>query len=697
MRSRLADHLRAARRRHFVGRTEGKALFQEAIEAEEPEFFVLYVYGPGGLGKTSLLHEFDHLAQQAACHVAYLDGRNVEPTPEAFQHALHTALGFDPATLLLDCLAGRAGTQRVVILLDTYEHLMPLDDWLRDVFLPQMPENVFFVLAGRDEPASGWRSDPGWQELLRTLPLRYLSAEESLEFLQRRGVPENQQAAIIQFTHGYPLALSLVADVFDQQPDYQFQPEAAVDLITLLVSHLLDEVPGPAHRATLDLCCLARGTTEAHIAEILKTPDAHELFRWLRSLSFIDSGPRGLFPHDLAREVLHAELRWRNPDWYAELHKRARSYYTERIRESQGQEQQRALFDLIYLHRENPMVKPFFEWRTAAATVPDRMVESDLPALTAMVAKHEGDASAAIAAHWLARQPENVLVLRNTRGRPLGFLAMVGLHAVTPADQAIDPAVRAARTYLDRHAPLRVGEVATLFRFWLGDQEYQAVSPSQSILFTNMVRHYLTTPKLAFTFLPCADPDFWRMAFEYADLARLPAADFTVGGRSYGVYGHDWRVTPPVAWLTLLGDRELGAAVGQPQASHTLTLVVLSAEDFAEAAKQALQNLSRADVLRASPLLWSKLVADHVDPQAETAERTAVLQKHLMAAVETLRHAPRDLKLYRAVYHTYIQPAPTQELAAELLDVPFSSYRRHLKEGIQRVAQQLWRLETGAS
>jgi hypothetical protein len=596
----------------------------------------------------------------------------------------------------LDTLAELAGHQRVVILLDTYESLLGLDDWLRDAFLPQLPENVFLVLAGREEPARGWRSDPGWQLLLRTAPLRNLSALKSAEYLRRRRVPESQHPAIIHFTHGYPLALSLVADVFDQQPDYQFLPESAVDIISLLMAQLLGEAPGPAHRATLDVCCLLRGTTEAHLAELLQTPDAHELFRWLRTLSFIDSGPRGLFPHDLAREVLHADLRWRNPDWYVELHKRAGAYYTTRFQQSQGPEQQRALFDLIYLHRYHPMVQPFFAWQSAAGVAPDHMRPDDLPVLRAMIAAHEGETSAAIAAHWFARQPENVVILRDAQRQPAGFYLLVGLHDVTPADLAVDPAVRTTRAYLDQRAPLRMGEVATFVRFWMAADTYQSVSPVQSILVTNMVRHYLTTPKLAFTFVACADPEFWRLAFDYADLARLPAADFTVDARTYGVFGHDWRVVTPIAWLALLGDRELGATISPPAVAATPALIVLSEPDFAEAAKQAIQALVRPDLLRENPLLWSKVVDDQLEPQADIAARVACLQRQIKSATELLGANPKDLKLYRALYHTYVQPAPTQEQASELLDVPFSSYRRHLKEGIQRVVQTLWLAETGA-
>ena len=60
-----------------------------------------------------------------------------------------------------------------------------------------------------------------------------------------------------------------------------------------------------------------------------------------------------------------------------------------------------------------------------------------------------------------------------------------------------------------------------------------------------------------------------------------------------------------------------------------------------------------------------------------------------------MQASPKDLKYYRAVYHTFVQPAATQEVAAELLDLPFSTYRRHLKAGIARVTDLLWQREIG--
>jgi hypothetical protein len=65
--------------------------------------------------------------------------------------------------------------------------------------------------------------------------------------------------------------------------------------------------------------------------------------------------------------------------------------------------------------------------------------------------------------------------------------------------------------------------------------------------------------------------------------------------------------------------------------------------------------------------------------------------------IDTLRQHPRDDKLLRAVERTYVDPAPTQEAAAARLGLPFSTYRRHLTQGIERVVAWLWDREVYGS
>jgi hypothetical protein len=708
MSSSLVDRLKAERHRRFVGRGRELNFFKSAIAAAELPFYVLHVFGPGGVGKTTLLIECARICEQAQIQVIFLDARNLEPAPESFLSALRLAMAVSPLESPLQVLASRSVSEtcafaehdpkakhiRHVILIDTYETLAPLDEWLREEFLPQLPENILIVLAGRHSPTTPWRSDPGWQALIHLMPLRNLSPEESRTYLTRRKIPTDQHQTVLDFTHGYPLALSLVADVFAQGQDICFQPEAMPDVIKALLEKFVQEVPSPAHRMALEACALVRLTTEALLAQMLAMPDIHELFEWLRGLSFIELGQLGLFPHDLARNVLAADLRWRNPDWYAELHQRARTYYTTRLTQTQSQEQHRVLFDYIFLHRDNPAVRPRFTWQETSSLLTDTLRETDRPELIRMITEHEGEESAYLAAHWLTRQPQGVLVFRNAEQQPAGVVIMVALHQATSDDLNLDPGAQAAWRYLQNHAPLRRNEGATLFRFWMARDTYQAVSPTQSLIFINFVQHHRTTAGLAFTFFPCAEPDEWAAMFAYADLARIQQADFEVGGRRYGVYGHDWRVLPPKAWQELLARREIAAsaqAVSPSQMSEPL--VVLSQPEFAGAVQDALRKFSRPDTLQGNPLLHSRAVVERVTAKASRAERIAALKNLVKEAAESLQSSPREAKYYQALYHTHLDPAPTQEHAAEILNVPFSTFRRHLKAGVTRVADILWHQE----
>jgi hypothetical protein len=122
----------------------------------------------------------------------------------------------------------------------------------------------------------------------------------------------------------------------------------------------------------------------------------------------------------------------------------------------------------------------------------------------------------------------------------------------------------------------------------------------------------------------------------------------------------------------------------------------LSRAEFAAATQDLLRNFARPYMLQDNPLLRSGLVVQRSGLGANASHRTAALQALVKEVLETIKGSPQDVKLYRAVYHTYIQPAPTQEQASELLDIPYSTFRRHLKAGISRVTEVLWQWEMQA-
>jgi hypothetical protein len=690
--SSIAQRLSQERQRRFVGRSAEISWFESAITAPEFPFLVLQIFGPGGVGKTTLMGQYLRLCQQHQINGIYLDARHLETTCESFLATLRSLLNLEPVSSPIEVLGARTGKN--VLLIDTYETIAVLDDWLREDFIPQLPENTLIVLAGRLPPSPGWRSDTGWQEISRYLSLRNLSPEESQTYLISRAVPATQHQAVLEFTHGHPLALSLVADVLAQGQEVNFQPEAAPNVVKTLLERFIEDIPTSEQRLALEAFALVRLTTENLLSQMLDLPDAYELFKWLRQLSFTESGKSGIFPHDLVREVLIADLRWRNPDRYMELHQRSRGYYMKLLEQVQGFEQQRVLFDYIFLHRDNPSVRPRFTWQQNHALNTEPMRESDRPAILSMVTTNEGETSAKIAAHWLSRQPQNVWVFREQDGEIVGFILLLALDLASPEDLKIDPGAIAASRYLQNYAPLRSGEGATMFRFWMAKDTYQKVSAVQSLIFITCVQHYRTTTNLAFTFLPCAEPEYWQEMFAYADLNRLSPADFEVDGRRWGVYGHDWRVVSPSAWQELLAQREIAVSAQaiQPQ-QVSEPLLVLSQAEFLQAVQDALRQYTRPEELPNNPLLRSRLVLEQISAKATPKDKIAVLQNIIKTTAESWRCNPREEKLYRAIHRTYLQPAPTQELAAELLDLPFSTYRRHLKSGIDKLAISLWQRE----
>ncbi len=687
---RLADRLTAARQGRFVGRQAELELFRSALRAPEPPFAVLHIYGPGGVGKSTLLREYARLAVETGRPVILLD-RDVDASPPGFEMALGRALGLETGGADLS-LAG--WPDRAVLLIDTFELLAALDGWLRETFLPQLPADSLVVIAGRNPPTSAWRTDIAWAELAHFLPLRNLQPAESQTYLAARGIPEEQHADVLAFTHGHPLALSLVAEVMNQGDELiAFNPQTEPDVVRILLERFTQNVPGSQHRQALEICAHAPVTTEALLAESFGAEDGHLAFEWLRGLSFIEQGPRGLFPHDLAREVLDADLRWRNPDAYRQMHQQVRRYFVHQLKETQGLEQQQATLDWLFLQQYSSLGKSFLELESFGSHYARPAKEQDYPLILDMVQRHEGETSARIAQYWLQRQPEAFTVFcRTADQQPGGFLALLGLDTVTSEDLAADPAIEAAWTFAQQYGPVRPGETISYKRFWMDGDTYQ-VLPSAILNLVSVfgLMQWLTHPKLAWSFAAYEDPDYWQPLYGYIRFLRSPEADFEIGGRPYRAFSHDWRSEPAQVWLEVMAQRALVTDPEQDltEAPAVPPLVVLSETEFAEAVRQALRDYTQPGLLAGNPLMRSQLVTGIAGPETSLPALQALLQE----AAEALTGNPRSEKFYRAVYHTYLKPAPTQEAAAELLDLPFGTYRYHLAKGMERVTAWLWQRE----
>ena len=103
-----------------------------------------------------------------------------------------------------------------------------------------------------------------------------------------------------------------------------------------------------------------------------------------------------------------------------------------------------------------------------------------------------------------------------------------------------------------------------------------------------------------------------------------------------------------------------------------------------------MRDLHRPDLLALNPLLRTRLVATH-----EGASGAGGLAELVQAAAASLAADPRSDKPFRALDRTYLRASRTQEAAAAVLGLPFSTYRRHLRQGLEGVVARLWERELG--
>jgi hypothetical protein len=154
------------------------------------------------------------------------------------------------------------------------------------------------------------------------------------------------------------------------------------------------------------------------------------------------------------------------------------------------------------------------------------------------------------------------------------------------------------------------------------------------------------------------------------------------------VYGNDWRRFPVDAWLELMNEREHSGGTGPPPASM-LRPPALGRSHFEAAIKPALRDLRRPERLTTSPLMGTALAATSAGPTADQLRAT------IEDAVDSLGNVPKGDRLRAVLQRTYVRAAPSQEAAAEMLGLPFSTHWRYLAKALDQLTALLWAVEIG--
>ena len=582
-----------------------------------------------------------------------------------------------------------------VLLLDAFEWFAPLEAWLHQDFLPQLGGRVTVVIAGRWPPSAAWRTSPVWHGRLRVVGVGDFQPDEARALLAARGVPEARWAEALTLTRGHPLGLALLSDVLSQRHAPRLDTLAgAPDVVKVLLERFLDDLPSPRHRRALEVCAFSRTTNEGLLEAVLDEPDADvsALFSWLCNLSFIRLVAHGVFPHDLARDVILANLQWRNPDAYRRLFQRLWRVLEDREASLTGREQAWATAEAMYLCRHSPTLRGFLAVDTVGAVVAGPATPEERDRLIGLLREQDGEASARVAAHWAARQPQAFSVLRGPDGVLEALGVTLRLTEADPADLEADPAIRAAWAFLQRAAPLRPGEVALYHRFFKGKRAPERTPEDVALFAQHASQVWLNTPNLAWSFLKQTDPNAMASVMNLIRHAHATAADFTLDAVDHAVFAHDWRAEPYREWSNAVARMALSVDFGAGVADgfeHTVSAQVMTQAEFAEAIRHALRDFRRPHDLARNPLMRARIVLERSNGQATPD----ALQTLLREAAESLKSDPRDSDLYRVLERTHFEPAATKELAAEVLGWSYSTYRRRLMAATACITGLLWQRE----
>lgn len=102
--------------------------------------------------------------------------------------------------------------------------------------------------------------------------------------------------------------------------------------------------------------------------------------------------------------------------------------------------------------------------------------------------------------------------------------------------------------------------------------------------------------------------------------------------------------------------------------------------------REALAHWRDPGAFAACALMRTRLAADFGDPVEE-------LRTLLRQAVDDLAQDPRGVRACGALTAGYFSGAPTQEAAARRLSLPYGTYRRHLRQGLDLLCEALWQQE----
>jgi DNA-binding CsgD family transcriptional regulator len=587
----VADRVTAAAATSFVGRAEQRSRLAALLAPDGPA--VVFVHGPGGIGKTALV---TGTLASLPLKPVFLDGRQIEPTAPGALAAVGSALDVPapPSTVA----AARAISDAAVdvLVVDSFERLNLLDGWMRNELICELPASVMVVLVGRRGPNVAWRTAPGWRNLLAELVVGPMTANDVDLLLSSYRLEAGDAERIRGFARGHPLAVVLAAEAFARRPGLLLDSGGPADAVEELFSVILDDLP-PEDRATVESVSVLRRVTRPLLAAVVEGQDVDEAWRTLQRLPFTATTTAGLELSGVAAPVVLEALELRDPLQVRALRARAARAIVESL--SVGLDWQ-STADLLHLV-QNPLIRNAYAPMGMLQHPVEAARDEDRTAIVAIAERFTGEDDAKLVEQWWSTRRDTFNVVRGATGDVAGFsaTAILGSPPELPSD---DPVVQAVTGNLQA-SPMPLDATAVVFRWALGNRHGERPSPEVAALVVDLKRTYLelrATLRRVYTVIadwPAAAPVLQVMGFNSLQPVEIGARQFVLACLDFGPGGvNAWIGRHVLTEQTAPASASAGRDTSQPQEPALLTLTAREQEVLALLA-EGLTNAQLAQAL----------------------------------------------------------------------------------------------------
>lgn len=692
-RATIAERIGSARTQLFVGRQAEHDAFDRFVDIDSPQA-LWFIVGAAGVGKSALLQSLYRRALDRRLDVARVDASAIAPNPPAARHALARAAGEDSFEIF--CLTH----ERPILFIDTFEAWQALEPWFYQQYLPGLPGLIKIVLCTRASPCLAWRTDEGWRALMQIDQLAPLDDPSSREYLRRRGLADKQQADLVCFAHGIPLALGMGADSVLAGHELHDDHDDTGLIETLTECFTREAHSAEQHRA-LQASAVVREINESMLAAMMGQEQASALYAWLQGLAFMAPGERGIAPHALVREILMRDMPQRYPERYEALAQGAFDWTVdiiERLDSLSWETASQLAAEAMYALRALPVVQHFLQPLGAHALYTDGARPDDQSSLDAMVLMHEGPESLKWFHFWQQRCPDGLYVIRDAQASPRALFFKLDMEKLAPDARDQDPLTRRLWQSLADEFDLQPGSHAPFIRFWMSADHAQSQCAEKTRILMAVHAYNLMSRQLRLTAQVFSDSPEWVMQARALGIDRLDGSDIAIGDHCWRIYFNDWQQESPARYYRRFARRCMGFQQALSAASlPTQGDTALSEAQFKASVIEALKWLQRPARLAANPLATCALVMQSAGAQADDAARAGALGEQIKDVIAAFGEADEQGRRWqRVLYRAYIAPAPSHKQAAASMNMGYSTFRRQLSEARDVLVDELWRRELRA-